>query len=167
MRQHITRVCCLVRVIGSSSKQADIHSETEELRNITVGFLDFFYSNPFWLVIRSKSRLQTNSYNEFHTKIRGIRKSENLLIQFKAVTLVLDIFTESTFFHQVKAKTPVPSFLYTIEPSLRAMLLRILDIILIVLRLEVSYTMFTLQSSFKSLLLGGGGVKFVTRGDCE
>jgi hypothetical protein len=47
--------------------------------------------------------------------------------------------------------------------------LRFLGIILRVLRLEVFYTMFTLQTSFKLLFLGGwgvggggGGVKYFT-----
>ncbi len=35
--------------------------------------------------------------------------------------------------------------------------LSFLDMILRVLRLEVPYTIFTLQTSFKPLLLGGGG----------
>jgi hypothetical protein len=50
----------------------------------------------------------------------------------------------------------------------RTISLRFLSIILKVLRLVVSVSMFTLQTSFKSLLLkGGGGVKSGSRGDCE
>jgi hypothetical protein len=49
----------------------------------------------------------------------------------------------------------------------RSLSLSFLGIILRVLRLEVLYTMFTLKTSFKALLLGGGGegegVKFVSR----
>ncbi len=44
---------------------------------------------------------------------------------------------------------------------------RFLGIMLRVLRLGLPHTMFILQSSFKPLLRGGGGVKFVSRGDCE
>ena len=49
----------------------------------------------------------------------------------------------------------------------RTISLTFLGIILRVLRLEVSYTMFTLQTSFKPLLLKGwgGGIKSVSRGD--
>ncbi len=47
-------------------------------------------------------------------------------------------------------------------------LLRFLGIILRVLKLRFLYTMFTLHTSFKPLLLKeGGGVKSVNRGDCE
>jgi hypothetical protein len=44
----------------------------------------------------------------------------------------------------------------------RTVSMRFLSIILRVLRYEVSYTMFTLQTSFKPLLLRGGGVKSVS-----
>jgi hypothetical protein len=52
----------------------------------------------------------------------------------------------------------------------RTISLRFLGIILRVFRLEVPYTMFTLPNQFKSTFArggGGGGVKNVSRGDCE
>ncbi len=44
---------------------------------------------------------------------------------------------------------------------------RFLGIIWRVLRLRFLCTMFTLQTSFKPLLLKGAGIKSVSRGDCE